>query len=167
MNHKTYENWLQYVNDELEEVLREEYENHLYSCDHCLELYLQAVEANEFQMPNVSETSTFTDEIMLKLNKPESHQEKEIASSEIENKRVRPSKKHKNKRKEMMIHYTLAAAMTLILMSTGVFSQLMNLVGEFEDSDGKPRESFIYSFLNNASSITEQLEDNLKEGDKK
>ncbi|MFK4998457.1 anti-sigma factor family protein [Bacillus sp. N9] len=115
MKHKTFEKWLQYVQDDLDEQTRVEYENHLYSCDDCLELYLQAVEANEAQMPSLPAAMDFTDTIM-----------KEI---EFSNKRKNPE----IRRKQTFIHYALAAAMTLLLMSTGVFSHLMNVASEFEN----------------------------------
>ncbi len=63
-------NWLLYVQDELDEQTREEYENHLYSCDDCLEIYLQAVEANELQMPSLPETADFTDSVMKQIQTP-------------------------------------------------------------------------------------------------
>ncbi|MEK3889767.1 anti-sigma factor family protein [Bacillus sp. FSL K6-3431] len=155
MNHMTYEQWIQYVQDELDEPTRTQYENHLYSCDHCLELYLTAVEASESQMPVLTSTTSFTDSVMLQLNETM----KEIPKPII-------NKKMKNSRRQTMIHYMLAAAMTLVLMSTGIFSQLMNVASEFEKPDSKPN-SFVSNFLNNSVSITDQLEENLKEGDKK
>lgn len=151
MKHMTYENWLLYVQDDLDEQTRVEYENHLYSCDDCLEIYLQAVEANEFQMPSLPETADFTDSVMKQIQTPV----KTI------------KKKPQNKKRQTMIHYTLAAAMTLLLMSTGVFSQLMNIASQFEKVEAQQKESFVHAFLNNSISITDQFENNFKEGDKK
>src|SRR5690606_13818515 len=102
MNHKSYENWLEYVRDELNEETREIYENHLYSCDHCLELYLKAVEAEEFQMPEMADSSSFADSIM--------HQVTELK---------KPTSKPKRKisQKQTIFNYFVAAAVTLVLMS--------------------------------------------------
>lgn len=151
MNHMTYDNWLQYVNDELDEETRNHYENHLYSCDDCLELYLQAVEANEFQLPEL--TTTFTDSIMQQvqgMRKDEGAASKAVKQNKF--------------RKQTITHYILAAAMTMILMSTGVFSQLMNVAGTIENNETKQPESFVHSFLNKQDSIFNKLENNFKEG---
>lgn len=152
MKHISYDHWLQYVRDELNEKTRMEYENHLYSCDHCLERYLQAVEANEFQMPDVPDS--FTDNVMKQIEGPE--------------KRESNYKKEPKKKvvwQQTMAHYIVAAAVTLILMSTGVFSQLMNLTGVIENSDPKQSGSIVQSFLNNQDSFIDRFENNVKEGD--
>lgn len=149
MNHIPYEKWLQYAQDELNEETRTQYENHLYNCDHCLDMYLEAVEASETSMPVL--TTNFTDSIMLQVN--ETMKEKPTTN-----------KRKKNTRKQTMIHYMLAAAMTLILMSTGIFSQLMNVANEFEKPHSTQSESFVSNILNNSISITDQLEVNFKEG---
>ncbi|CAM3884316.1 hypothetical protein [Lederbergia lenta] len=154
MNHISYEKWFQYAQDKLDEETRTEYENHLYNCDHCLEIYLAAVEASETSMPVLTSSTSFTDSVMNQVN--ETKKEKPVI-----NKRV------KNNRRQTMIHYALAAAMTLILMSTGIFSQLMNVANEFDNPNPKHTESFVSNFLNNSISITDQLEENFKEGNKK
>ncbi|MBS4198075.1 hypothetical protein KHA93_00175 [Bacillus sp. FJAT-49732] len=153
MNHMTYENWLEYVRDELNEETRKVYENHLYSCDHCLELYLKAVEATEFQMPGLEEVSSFTDSIMqqvTELNKP----------------KTKPKPRKKISQKQTIVHYFVAAAVTLVLMSTGVFSHLMNMASSFEHSEQKQAESFVQSFLNKQDSFTNKFEEILKEEDR-
>ncbi|MBW8349390.1 hypothetical protein K0H71_08035 [Bacillus sp. IITD106] len=151
MNHKSYENWLEYVRDELNEETREIYENHLYSCDHCLELYLKAVEAEEFQMPEMADSSSFADSIM--------HQVTELK---------KPTSKPKRKisQKQTIFNYFVAAAVTLVLMSTGVFSQLMNMASSFENNEQKQADSFVQSFLNKQDSFTNKFEKILKEEDR-
>jgi RNA polymerase sigma factor (sigma-70 family) len=47
VKHYTYDVWLQYVNDEINEKTKQELEDHLYACDQCLNHYLMAMEANE------------------------------------------------------------------------------------------------------------------------
>ncbi|MBS4209562.1 hypothetical protein [Bacillus sp. FJAT-50079] len=149
MKHMTLDNWLQYVQDNLDEQTRVEYENHLYSCDDCLELYLQAVEVNEAQMPSLPAPTDFTDAIMKQIDPPAKKKKPEI------------------RRKQTFIHYALAAAMTLLLMSTGVFSQLMNVASEFEKQEHEQEQSFVHAFLNNSISIIDQFEHNLNKGDDK
>ncbi|MBO0992506.1 anti-sigma factor family protein [Bacillus sp. SD088] len=158
MNHYSVENWLQYVRDELEEETRTQYENHLYHCDHCLELYLQAVETNDAQELDLSETENFTDSIMEQI-------------AEIKNPVQCGQKKKRmlHLRKQTFIHYTVAVAMTMILMSTGVFSQLMRMASTVESNESRHTESFIQSFLDQQGSIINKFEMDIhiKEGKQK
>ncbi|RWR04535.1 hypothetical protein [Siminovitchia fortis] len=154
MNHIEYEKWMLYATDSLDEKTRMHFENHLYSCDHCLELYLQAVEEAESQMPVLSDPSGFTDSIMKGIG---STQEKQPPA------KMKPKK---NIRKQTLVHYTAAAAMTLVLMSTGIFSQLTTTVSSFENAAYKQDHSVISGWLNKTDSITEKIEDNLREGNK-
>ncbi|RST72479.1 hypothetical protein D4T97_015565 [Siminovitchia acidinfaciens] len=151
MNHIDYENWLLYATDSLDEKTRSKYENHLYSCDHCLELYLEAVEEAESQMPVLSDPSGFTDAIMKEIGGVKEEPPPQIKSK-------------KNMRRQTLVHYTVAAAMTLVLMSTGIFSQLTSTLNAFENSAAKQDHSVISSWLNKTDSITEKIEDNIREG---
>lgn len=153
MNHIRYEEWLLYVQDTIDEEMRETYENHLYTCDHCLELYLQAVETVESELPQWRESSNFTDSVMVQV----------IGST---TKKQEKAYVKKNRKQQTMLHYFLAAAMTLILMSTGVFTQLMNVASDFERDESKQADSFVLTFLNKQDSITDKLEENFKAGDR-
>jgi len=150
MNHMKYENWLKYVRDELNEDTREQYENHLYRCDHCLELYLKAVEATEFQTLEIAESSNFTDSIMKQVTELKTPEKK---------------KRKKISHKQTIVHYFVAAAVTLLLMSTGVFTNLMNMASSFENSEQKQADSFVQAFLNKQGSFTNKFEEILKEGE--
>ncbi|MBR8644800.1 hypothetical protein KEH51_11450 [[Brevibacterium] frigoritolerans] len=44
MNHVSEAQWVAYLADEIPEALKIEYENHLYSCDKCLSVYMEAME---------------------------------------------------------------------------------------------------------------------------
>lgn len=153
MNHIDYEDWVLYATDSLDEETRLQYENHLYSCDHCLELYLEAVEEAESQMPVLSDPTGFTASIMKEIGGGKKQPPVQI-------------KPKKNIRRQTLVHYAVAAAMTLVLMSTGIFSELTSTISAFENSAGKQEHSVISSWLNKTDSITEKIEDNLREGDK-
>ena len=75
MKHYCYEEWLQYVKDEMNDQDREKLETHLYTCDQCLEQYLQAMAANETSLPILSNESNFTDLVMAEVSK-----QKEVVS---------------------------------------------------------------------------------------
>ncbi|MEH7525932.1 hypothetical protein V7149_22085 [Bacillus sp. JJ1503] len=114
MRHYSIEEWMKYVKNEFDQDVREEYENHLYTCDQCLDLYLEAVTVAESELPEIENDIEFTNSIMAQI--AENHP---------------PSVKVVNKRKESrpfyqtaIFHYTVAAAMTILLMTTGVFQSI-------------------------------------------
>jgi predicted anti-sigma-YlaC factor YlaD len=147
MNHQTYGQWLQYAKDEIDEETRVQYENHLYSCGHCLELYTKAVEEAEY--PSVS--AGFADTVMERIS---------------ETKETPRKTGHPNIRKQTLWHYGLAAAMTVLLMSTGAFSQFIQFASTLESSAARQETSLVDSFLQNTDSITHKIETTLEEGNK-
>src|SRR5690625_1095796 len=139
MNHITDEQWLAYVKNELNEKMRSHYDDHLYTCDHCLALYLKAIETVELQHSVIT-----TDEIIQTVNKNvEIKQTQEI--------------KEPSFYKKALFHYIVAAAMTLLLMSSGVFSQLIHVVTDIETQDGN-RSSMISKLMDSSISIVDQIE---------
>lgn len=151
MNHMTYEQWLQYTKDEMDEELRVQYENHLYSCDYCLELYMKAVEEADYPPLDDSAAAGFADSVMQRLDETKAEPRQKTVS---------------NIRKQTLWHYGLAAAMTVLLMSTGAFSQLVNIASTFENSAANQDRSIVDSFLQNTDSITHKIETTLEEGNK-
>lgn len=114
MRHYSIEEWMNYVKNEFDQDVREEYENHLYTCDQCLDVYLEAVTAAESELPEMMNDIDFTNSIMA-----------QIAES------YPPSVNVVKKRKESrpfyqtaIFHYTVAAGMTILLMTTGVFQSI-------------------------------------------
>ncbi|MGE8205314.1 zf-HC2 domain-containing protein [Heyndrickxia sp. NPDC080065] len=142
MKHMSDEEWTLYVNDQLDDKTREQYEAHLFSCDQCLSVYLEVVEAQEQQLPAMTNEEVFTDTIMMKI-KQQNIPEKNPSVSKFYQKPI--------------FHYVLAAAMTFILMSTGVFSHLMNVVSEFE-SNKKQDSSVVEGLMDHTVSFIDKVQ---------
>ncbi|GIN63689.1 hypothetical protein J27TS8_36820 [Robertmurraya siralis] len=121
MTHISYDEWKRYVENELNERDRERYEDHLYTCDQCLELYLEAVTELEPTLPVLSNTDDFTNAIMAQV---------------IESKEKEIDKKVPFYQKTLF-HYTIAAAMTLLFMASGIFQSITNYVDAVEGSELK------------------------------
>jgi hypothetical protein len=151
MKHKTFEEWLTYVRDEVDEKTRVEFENHLYECDQCMEVYLEAIERQETSFPTVTDADAFTDGIMAMIE-----QEKPVSNIE----KPRPYAKTKFYQKSVF-HYLVAAAMTLLLMTTGVFQELMTIVTDFEKKS--PKESITEGIMNETFSFVEESNQTNKE----
>jgi|GEM_PF-6840656 len=137
MKHITYENWIEYVQGNIENV--EQYEQHLYKCDQCLTLYMKALEAEVVQLPTIT-----TEEIVqsVKSKQAEKTVSEKVSSS--------------NSFKKKMFHYALAACLTLFLMSTGVFSEMTKIVDQIESNTNNDL-SVINRFVEHSISITNQV----------
>lgn len=145
MKHYTYDEWLQYVNDEINENSRQELEDHLYSCDQCLNHYLMAMEANESSLPILSDMSEFTDLVMAEVSK-----QKIVVPDTVRNLNTmlmvpsvpdtkndtKTDAKIKMKKKpfyqQAAFHYLLAAAATILLTFTGAFQSLATYANALE-----------------------------------
>lgn len=112
MIHFTSEQWSKYVKNELEEEVRDIYENHLYECDQCFELYLQAMDEAQDGFPAISNEQQFTDELM---------------------KQIQPVEKTVPFYQKTAFQYMLAAAMTIFLMASGVFQSIFQIVEGVND----------------------------------
>ncbi|MGG1678961.1 hypothetical protein ACIFOT_25035 [Neobacillus sp. NRS-1170] len=119
MKHYSYVEWLQYVKEEISEQDRETYERHLYTCDQCLDVYIQAVTANESSLPILSNEGNFTDLVMAEVSK----QKQESAAPKTNKKPIY---------QQAMFHYLLAAAATILLMLTGAFQSLASYANSLE-----------------------------------
>jgi len=121
MSHYQLEQWTAYVNDDIDEKVREVYEEHLYSCDQCLDLYFQVVAEQEEFLPVLSNEADFTNTIMARIEESN-----------------KSDKLHQNVKKvpfyqRVIFHYTVAAAMTILLMITGVFQSITSYVGTIQN----------------------------------
>lgn len=133
MKHYSYDQWLQYVKNEIEGEDRALYEDHLYTCDQCLEVYLAAVEVEE--LPDLGDGTAFTDNIMAQL--PKGNQRHPDIKAE------KSSRKATAFYKKTIFHYSVAAAMTILLMSTGFFQTLTQYAGDVESKQFKEDKASI------------------------
>lgn len=106
--HYSYEDWCNYVKNEIDGTVREDYEFHLYSCDQCLELYTKVLAADVTELPAIREENDFTDGVMAEI-------------AELKKQKL---VKKKSFYQSSVFHYLLAAAMTVVLMASGVFQSL-------------------------------------------
>ncbi|WP_078550225.1 anti-sigma factor [Litchfieldia alkalitelluris] len=113
MNHYKQQQWLDYINDKLIDAHREQMEDHLYSCDQCLEMYMMMVEQQEVELPDMSNES-FTDKMLEQISVEE---------------------KGKTKRRLTqypLFHYGIAAMITFSLMTSGFFQSITGVVATVE-----------------------------------
>ncbi|PKR84013.1 anti-sigma factor family protein [Heyndrickxia camelliae] len=151
MNHISYERWLQYVRGELDSATEQQYDDHLYSCDQCLSVYLEAVEAQEQLLPAMSNEDSFTEMVMQQI---EGQKRKTVGQS-----------KKQSLYQKASFHYLVAAAMTILLMTSGVFSHLTNALNDFE-AKKKKEPSVVMGLMNKSVSLIDKVERESEEGNK-
>ncbi|MCL6571312.1 MAG: hypothetical protein K6T88_06440 [Bacillus sp. (in: Bacteria)] len=150
MKHYNYDEWLGYARNEINEKTREELENHLYTCDECLDHYLQAMAATESSLPILSNESTFTDVVMaavlkqkgelqingMKAGKDVIHNVQPLdikLASDKKQPKIQPIKNYKKPLyQQVAFHYLLAAAATMLLMFSGAFQSFATYTNSLE-----------------------------------
>ncbi|THE12181.1 hypothetical protein E1I69_11715 [Bacillus timonensis] len=147
MRHFSNEEWLLYIKDQLEEPKREELENHLFSCDQCVEVYTELVESHAEEIPYLDNDS-FTDGVIQKLPLTKERLGKSFLQSPI-------------------FHYGIAAVVTLTLMSTGVFQSMTGIIGTVEASSfSEQKQSVSNQLMEKTLSLFDIIETNHEEGEK-
>jgi anti-sigma factor RsiW len=109
MNHFGRQQWNDYVDGRVGEKVRSLMEAHLYACDRCLDEYMKCVERAAVSNP-FSGAGEMTDRIMEMLRRTG---ERERAATD------------RGAFYRKLIHYGIAASITLMLMSAGLFQQLL------------------------------------------
>lgn len=132
MKHYSYEEWMTYVKNEVDKTERKTFENHLYSCDQCLDCYLQVVAEVENDLPIIENEADFTNLIM----------------AQIANSKLPQIQKVKEKRKTpfyqtAIFHYSIAAAMTILLMTTGVFQSITKYTESVQTPSFQEKETSV------------------------
>jgi anti-sigma factor RsiW len=151
MKHYNYDEWLQYVKDEMNEKDKQELEDHLYTCDQCLTHYLLAIEANETSLPILSDMSEFTDSVMAEVSKQKiavpdttSNFSTMLMVPSVPDTKTKTNNKTEVKKKpfyqQALFHYLFAAAATILLTFTGAFQSLATYANALESPKQQVQE---------------------------
>ncbi|WP_159885301.1 anti-sigma factor [Paenibacillus puerhi] len=134
MTHVPEEQWLLFASGQLESDERQRCEDHLEQCDECLALYAHAVERLAYSLPEPD---------MDQLAEGAMQRWEERYGAAAVNARCSLEEKHDRRRNWMrhpIFHYTVAAAITLILMGSGVFQVFTQNASAWVDTN-LPAES--------------------------
>lgn len=138
MAHYSEQRWLLYTQDGLEESERHEMEEHLAACDECLTLYIQQLEQVPIDMPDSVIGAALVNQVVYRLREPSRH---------------RPVTTPLRLR---MLHYSVAAAITLLLMTSGVFDRMLS--SEERDPVAPTTESISGQVMERALSLFDLFE---------
>ncbi|MET3697691.1 putative zinc finger protein [Bacillus oleivorans] len=159
MSHFLYEEWLKYVKGEIPEDTRALFENHLFNCEACLELYSEAISFHEDTLPDLS-SSHFTDNVMRLIEKETGLSERIGETAAIDNKK-------KSFVQSVWFHYATAASFTLILTFSGVFQSMFGVLDKFENTAQAKESSITETVMNKTLSWLDEWEENNKEAKEK
>lgn len=135
MSHPSVEKWAAYATGQLPERERAEMEEHLAGCDECLEALMQCLEqANDHAVPlePLADPRAFDEAVMRRIG-------------------TLPKAKTKSRTPALLYHplfrYAVAAAVTALLMSAGVFQGMKEQAERWQAADAKPREQSVSARL--------------------
>lgn len=108
MRHYPDQAWMLYVQDQVPEQTRESMEEHLLSCDACLTQYMEQIElvARLDTLPPSVAGHELVNQVMHRVTKE-----------------VR--RRHTSSFRQRLLHYVVAAAITFILMASGLFQSMI------------------------------------------
>jgi anti-sigma factor RsiW len=172
MRHFTINEWQLYVENELPQDDREQAEDHLYSCDHCLDLYLQAVAQCESVLMDLQHMEDMTDLVMDQIQQINLvGNEQQVQRLEREKKPIKfspPKSKVVPFFQTTFFHYTLAAIATIVLMMSGVFQNISTYTESVQSSSiHKKAPSVTEGIVNKTFSWLDSFESDYKEAKNK
>jgi predicted anti-sigma-YlaC factor YlaD len=137
-----------YLQEELTSEKRNQIESHMETCDSCFDWYMSLLENWTI---DVHVSNGFTDLTMKKLTQKLEDQSR----YQKESKKTSSYPKQTNR---TLVHYLLAAGLTILLMVTGVFQSAL----EITDKENVINQGTI---TNQLMKKTDHLLDKMKEGD--
>lgn len=115
MKHYTREQWSLLGQGKLSRNTEEQMENHLYSCEHCMESFLDVINADDMKIAEEIIPPDFTDSTAAYIKK------KSRTKTSISSKA-----RSIHRRQNLIVCYAAAAILTLIFMGGGVFESLVD-----------------------------------------
>ncbi|WP_127586772.1 hypothetical protein [Paenibacillus koleovorans] len=178
-NHYEARQWSDYSQGRLPSELTEQMEAHLYVCDMCLAVYTRCVLGEAIGTDADADTAvdteslfaaaavapplppTFTDEVLLALPAMPALPALSASQSSVPDKRhSRPEPRTGRWFQSTWFHFTAAASITLVLMWSGVFQQLLMQSKHFSEASASTKpESVSERIMNGTFSFFEKLPD--------
>lgn len=112
MIHYTQQEWIDFNQHNLPEEIELKMEQHLQTCNSCMDLWLGLITEAEIDVAAVIVPDDFSRSTM-------NHIQAQANS-------VAPLSSNRSKRRRLLAYYTAAAAITLMLVSGGVFQTVVN-----------------------------------------
>lgn len=113
--------WLDYIDNKLATADMQKLEDHLLQCDHCVQLYEEALQLElSSEWDNDLEIPDLTPKIVAEL-------EQHPPFLHLKTPKLQHKYSQKTNNRQMFIHYAIAASIALILFRIGLFDQFIVL----------------------------------------
>jgi len=133
--HYDYVEWLLYKTKSLSEEKLNEMEEHLYTCDQCMETFLSLIEDAEIDLASKLVAENFTASVIQAISKekvkPINKKDRKIEESKADK---RASKYDKNTFNYQLIYYVAVASITIFLSLGGFYTSLVDAVPRIRES---------------------------------
>jgi anti-sigma factor RsiW len=173
MTHATPQEWQEYVAGTLAIPRYEELDMHLYDCEHCLQQYILAIDSIELTddtLPalSIEAASDFADRTLIAIQEASiavtrSYETPIEASMTEQTRALKPQRMRTTLIRRPLFQYAVAAAATLLLLSTGVFQSIEKITTRGHPSDitltqqEKLDESFSQQVLERTTSLLDNI----------
>lgn len=151
MQHVKDSRWNDYIWDQLTDSERTELEDHLYACDQCLAAYMKALEQAEWTV-QMREPEQWTEQLMKQistqaepakaiapLKENELIDNTQTAHAQHQQKSKRAVKGKRSIWQHSVFHYGVAAVITILMMSSGLFHSLAGTSFEVRAESMEPK----------------------------
>lgn len=156
MNHVSQQQLEAYISDTLTDEERVIVEDHIYECELCLQQFMSGVEHDEHHLPASTTVPDFAHDILpVTAVEP---------SEEAESHQVKPSKSQAFR---PLIHYVVAASITIILMASGLFQSILGWTSTINESSQHAEQSISDSIMDHTLQWIDLQYEQLKEGERK
>jgi len=152
MKHFHLDEWLLYKNKLLSEEKQIEMENHLYTCDSCMDIFLSLINDDEIDKAATIVPENFTENILKNIGKIKPIRTK------------KSTKKGYRKSSDFFLYYAAVASVAIILTAGGVFGKMVDLVPQISVNMSKKESQVkvdtIYNFSESITNRTSQFINN-------
>jgi anti-sigma factor RsiW len=153
--------WAAYIEQQLDANVTKEYEEHLYTCDACLQLYMGAVDASS-QLTVMNTTQAITEHIMAEIQPAKVETQAKRSATIVT---INPKKKQLPLTRRPLFQYGVAAVITLVLMSAGAFQGLSMTISHIESTTHKDQqESYSQKLMEKTVSMLDTIQTQPKGG---
>lgn len=136
MTHYTMQQWQAYI--QCGEFDRTSMDTHLLECDNCTEIYIEALEELHEYLPQLMDRTAFTEGVLAQIGS-------------LPNNYSRTHQPISNKKwyTNTLFHYTIAASITLVLVGSGIFDQMLDRVSQISQDTEQAQKTIVSDQLTN------------------
>lgn len=120
MTHFSKKQWILYKKNLLSEEDSIKMEDHLYTCDTCMDIFLSLIDIEDLDLVEETISSDFTKSVMKKIDGV-------IPISKNTNKFVNNRTRKKKMIENIFMYYVAVASVVLVLTAGGVFTKMTEL----------------------------------------